>query len=288
MLDNNHGHLALTQSFLSLSPAVLSQQGEFTSFFWSAKPVLALKQKLCLPESYHSEHFLTAFTHQSFLHENAHWMELQDSFQRLEFLGDSVLSLIISEELFKKCSKSAEGDLTKRKGSLVSTQAFYRLACALELDQVLLVGRGVFKKFEQAQENILADCFESLFGALYLDFGLSKVSALLLDLQNQHPHLFEALSDGAFNYSSFDPKSILQEKVMALTRELPIYQAQELGQEVEVEIYFGQELIGQGKASSKREAEKVAALSALSSYEQWQRLLSNNKSFTSQTGNAGE
>ena len=202
-----------------------------------------------------------ALTHRSYLNENPSWGQHNE---RLEFLGDSVLELITSEFLYKKYPNENEGQFTILRAALINYQMLAQVAREIELENHLLLSKGEAKDFGKGREAILADAFEALLAAIYLDQGYKVsenfVSKFLL------PHLDEIEKRQLYK----DPKSLLQEMIQEQSKLTPTYKVlEESGPDHQrifrVGVYVGEKLIAEGKGSSKQEAELNAASQALSS-----------------------
>ncbi len=203
-----------------------------------------------------------ALTHRSYLNENPKW-GIPDN-ERLEFLGDAVLELATTEELYKRFPERQEGAMTSYRAALVNYVMLARIAIEIGLDKQVLLSRGEAKDMGKAREVILANAMEALIGALYLDGGYEDarkfVNTVVLE------HLAEVLKGGLYK----DPKSALQEKIQEQKRITPIYKVlSETGPDhskvFTVGVYVGEEMIAEGKGSSKQEAEADAARIALES-----------------------
>lgn len=201
-----------------------------------------------------------SLTHRSYLNENPSWKVPHN--ERLEFLGDAVLELAVTEELFHRYPEAPEGTLTGYRSALVNYQMLAIIAKDLNLDKHVLLSRGEAKDIGRAREVILANVMEALIGAVYLDSGFQAakkiVKAFVLD------HLSEVLKMGLYK----DAKSLLQEQAQAQWKITPIYKVlSEKGPDhakiFEVAVYFGDKLIASGTGPSKQEAEVEAAKKAL-------------------------
>lgn len=201
-----------------------------------------------------------ALTHRSYLNENPNWGQHNE---RLEFLGDSVLELITSEFLFKTYPDQPEGQLTVLRAALINYQTLAKVAREIDLENHLLLSKGEAKDLGKARETILADAWEALLAAIYLDQGYEMaqnfVGKFLL------PHLEEIVAKELFR----DSKSVFQEIAQEKFKLTPTYKVlEESGPDHQkvfrVGVYFGEDLIAQGSGSSKQEAEISAANQALS------------------------
>jgi ribonuclease-3 len=183
------------------------------------------------------------------------------SYERMEFLGDSVVGLVIAEYLYNLLPDCDEGELTKVKSMVVSTDGLADAAKACGLDRFLAVGRGILMK-DTVPRSLVADVFEGVVGAVYLDRGYETVRLYILDLLR--PHIEEALSDrGARNF-----KSVLQQVSQRDFGDTPYYEVlRESGPEhsrvFEVLAVVGRRRFGIARAPTKKEAEQAAAKLAL-------------------------
>ena len=160
--------------------------------------------------------FDCALVHRSYCNE--HGMEASDSYERLEFLGDAVLGLTVSEHLFSQFPDADEGVLTKSRSSLVSGYALAQVARRLGLGEMLLVGRGVESTGDRNQESVLAACFEAMVGAIYLDQGLEAARRFVKE--QLEPELSDIARRGS---PPENPKSRLQELLQGMGRPAPSY-----------------------------------------------------------------
>jgi len=201
-----------------------------------------------------------AITHKSFLNEFKESSSPDN--ERLEFLGDAVLDLVISEYLISHFPSSHEGELSKRKSRIVSEPFLASVAHRWELGSFIRLGRGEELTGGREKDSILANTLEAIIAAIYLDGGLEKVRSFILatfDLDQLHSGLHS---------SSKDYKSELQEFSQKKYEVLPVYQlVGEAGpdhcKEFEVELRIKGTLYGQGRGRSKKEAEQQAAKFAL-------------------------
>jgi ribonuclease-3 len=183
--------------------------------------------------------------------------------ESLEFLGDAVLGLVVAEMLFRKYPNYNEGQKSKIKASVVSTYALARRAEQIQLGEHLLLGRGEEKTGGRFKQALLADGYEALIAALYLDGGMPAAAAFL------QRELTEAIESGAGEQVvGQDYKSALQERLQALGRSLPEYRvAAESGpdhrKEFTIEVVVGGEVLGTASGKAKKEAEQEAARLAL-------------------------
>jgi ribonuclease-3 len=203
---------------------------------------------------------LEALTHRSYLNENPKAGVTHN--ERLEYLGDAVLELIVSEALFEKFPTEAEGQLTVLRAALVNYQILARVAEAVGLQDFVMLSRGERKDTGRAREVILANAIEAVIGAVYLDQGLEKTRTFVLKF------VMENLADVLKTKSYRDAKSELQEIVQEKFRVTPTYRV--LGEEgpahkrvFTMGVYFGEKLVAEGEGQSKQDAEIEAAKHAL-------------------------
>ena len=208
-----------------------------------------------------------ALVHRSFLNEQGG--PPTDSYERLEYLGDAVIELTVSTELFRRCPTLSEGELTKSRAALVCGESLARVARRLELGEFLLLGKGEEATGGRRRDSILAAAFESVVAAIYLDQDFDHASRFVL--QSMAPELEEIFQQGL---PPENPKSQLQEYVQALGRPAPRYRL--LSTEgpdhqpvFTVEVTVEDEAVGEGRGGNRSDAERSAAEDALS------RLLSN-------------
>lgn len=217
-----------------------------------------------LPEFKNKNLLKQAFTHRSYLNEAKEEVE---SNERLEFLGDSVLSVVVSEYLFKKYTSYDEGKLTNLRALLVNTKHLAENARKLQFGANLRLSKGEEESKGRENQSLLADCFEAFIGGLYLDQGLNAVKEFI-----ESTILVSA--DEFVRMSTFkDPKSLLQEHVQARKQKSPVYKVMEEegpahAKTFTVGVYIGTVLAGTGRGKSKQEAEENAAIEALSNHQQ--------------------
>lgn len=200
-----------------------------------------------------------AFTHSSYVNEHRR-RPFEDN-ERLEFLGDAVLELTVSRYLYKTYPSMAEGDLTKLRAAVVCEPALVDFASELGFHRFILLGKGEEVTGGRERPALLADVFEALIGALYLDHGLDEVEAFL------RQHVFPKIEQGAFSHM-MDFKSQLQEFVQRKNLGDIAYEiVEEKGpahdREFVTEVKVGPEKMGDGNGHSKKDAEQEAAHRAL-------------------------
>ncbi|MFD1888441.1 ribonuclease III [Paenibacillus wenxiniae] len=200
-----------------------------------------------------------AFTHASYVNEHR-FSQHQDN-ERLEFLGDAVLELTVSEYLYNEYPDRPEGELTKLRAAIVCEPSLVKFAEALDFGRYVLLGKGEELTGGRQRPALLADVFESFIGALYLDQGLDAVKVFL------EKHVFASLSPGG-QLHMMDFKTELQEFTQHHNMGVLEYRIiEEKGpaheREFVSEVYMGDESLGQGSGRSKKEAEQRAAAAAL-------------------------
>ncbi|MBI2633963.1 MAG: ribonuclease III [Parcubacteria group bacterium] len=206
-----------------------------------------------------SDFLLQALTHRSYLNENPSWPLPHN--ERLEFLGDAVLELAVTEYLYQNYP-NPEGELTSFRASLVNDQSLSQVATELAVDQFLLLSRGEMKEFGRSRQEILGNTFEAIVGAIYLDQGYEAAKKFLE--VKLFPRLEEILKLALWR----DPKSHFQEEAQAKVNITPTYRVlSEWGpdhaKEFLVGVYLGEEKVAEGEGLSKQEAEVEAAKHAL-------------------------
>ena len=201
-----------------------------------------------------------AFTHRSYLNENPDFYLGHN--ERLEFLGDAVLELVVTEYLYKKYPKKAEGELTNWRAALVNAKILAKVASDLGFGDFLLLSRGETKDIGKARQYILADTFEAFVGAFFLDSGYNEIQKFIKKyLIKELPRIIE---QGLFR----DAKSCFQEKSQEKVKITPNYKVlKEKGPDhlkhFVIGAFLRNELIAKGEGSSKQEAEDSAAKNAL-------------------------
>lgn len=203
--------------------------------------------------------FEEALTHRSFLNENK---SAKAHNERLEFLGDAVLELATTHYLFNKYPKKPEGDLTAYRAALVNTNSLAAVADRLGINDMLLLSKGERRDTGRARQIILANAFEALLGALYLDQGYEAADAFLVK------HLYPKTETIVEQRLWQDAKSHFQEAAQEHHSITPTYKTiREDGPDHDrhftVGVYIGEEEIARGVGKSKQEAEQSAAQAAL-------------------------
>jgi len=201
-----------------------------------------------------------AFTHRSYLNE--HRGEVAGHNERLEFLGDAVLELISTHFLYEQYPHKTEGDLTAYRAALVNAVTCAHVAAEIGMDDYLLLSRGEAKDTGRARSILLANAFEALVGAIYLDQGYDAARDFI------NKHLFPKMDEIIRKRLWQDGKSTLQEKAQEHEGTTPHYEVlRETGpdhaREFKVGVYLGSTLLADGEGKSKQEAEQAAAREAL-------------------------
>lgn len=206
-----------------------------------------------------------AFIHRSYLNENRD-LDMPSN-ERLEFLGDACLELIVSHYLFDEYPDEPEGTLTSYRSALVNTISLAETARQLHLGDFLLLSKGEEAGGGRESEYLLANTFEALIGAMFLDIGYNQTEAFV------HKHLLIKLNEIIENQSYRDPKSLLQEITQAETSYTPDYtiiseSGPDHDKEFKAGVYLHGVQIGSGEGTSKQKAELQAAQDALDNWEE--------------------
>lgn len=201
-----------------------------------------------------------AFIHRSYINENPR-SNLEHN-ERLEFLGDAVLELVVTEFLYQKYPHHNEGDLTAYRSALVNAVTLGKVADDLDFNSFLKLSKGEAKDVSRARSSILADAYEAFVGALYLDQGYTTVKTFITKTVLIKTE--EIIKKGLYK----DAKSFVQEKAQELYGVTPLYKVlHEEGPDHDkifrIGIYFNDECIAEGEGKSKQEAETSAARKAL-------------------------
>ncbi|MES2995081.1 MAG: ribonuclease III [Patescibacteria group bacterium] len=203
--------------------------------------------------------FIEALTHRSYLNENR---GAGNHNERLEFLGDAVLELAVTHFLFNRFPNKPEGDLTAYRAALVNTYSLADVAERIGLNDMLLLSKGEKKDTGRARLIILANAFEALLGAIYLDQGYVAAEAFVAT------HLYSKIDNVIATGSYQDAKSHFQEIAQDKKSTTPTYKTlSEVGPDHDkhftVGVYLGDEKVAEGTGRSKQEAEQSAAQAAL-------------------------
>lgn len=206
------------------------------------------------------KHLLTAITHRSYLNE--HREAVQEHNERYEFLGDAILELVVTDFLFHKYPEKPEGDLTAIRAALVNTVSLSDVATNMNINDYLLLSKGEERDTGRARQYILANTFESLIGALYLDQGYDAAKEFIAS------HLFDRTEIIVQKRLWQDAKSRFQEVAQEQMGTTPSYETlSQTGPDHDrvftVGAYVGASKIAEGKGRSKQEAEQAAAEKAI-------------------------
>lgn len=209
---------------------------------------------------FHNRKLLTeALTHSSYANEGK---RSSHNNERLEFLGDSVLSIVVSEFLFKKYPNIPEGELSKLRASLVCEQSLFEFAKQNDLNHYILLGKGEENTGGRERPSIVSDAFEAVIAAIFLDGGMEKAKEYVLSFLPEHMNPKET-----FTFSDY--KTTLQEVIQQNREEKVEYvliseSGPDHDKTFEVEVHLNSNVIGRGKGKSKKQAEQLAAKEALS------------------------
>ncbi len=206
-------------------------------------------------------HLVNALTRRSFWHENRDFCLAHN--ERLEFLGDAVIGLVIANMLYQEFPNAEEGELQKKRASIVNKKALASVMRGLNLATFIRMGRGDELSGCRDRDSVLADTLEALIAAVYVDGGFDRVEEVI----EKH---FGPLVSGCATVEGIDDcKSILQEKAQGQLGITPTYQVMDQWGEdhqkmFRVGVYLGNQVVGVGNGRSKREAQQNAARDALS------------------------
>ena len=202
---------------------------------------------------------LQALTHRSYLNENPSWR--LDHNERLEFLGDAILELVVTEHLYSNYP-NPEGELTNWRAAIVNAVILSDITKAFDLNEFMLLSRGEAKDTGRARQYILANAIEALIGAIYLDQGYDKAAEFIKRfILSELPRIIE-------QRLYRDAKSLFQEKAQEKVNITPNYEVlDEWGPDharnFKVGVYLGKELVAEGEGPSKQEAQQKAAEAGL-------------------------
>ncbi len=211
---------------------------------------------------FHDQKLLrTALTHSSYANENRH--KGYECNERLEFLGDAILSVTVAEYLYKNYPNMPEGEMTRIRAELVCEQSLFQVANELELGKYILLGKGEEANGGRFRTSILADAVEALLAAVYLDDGRPRASRLI------HTYILSRLLSEQ-NVMNSDYKTMLQELVQSKNNQTLSYEiVGESGPDhnkiFNAEVKLNDSVVGTGIGKSKKEAEQAAAKYALES-----------------------
>jgi len=199
---------------------------------------------------------LRALTHRSYAYENG---GLPNN-ERLEFLGDSVLGLVVTESLYREHPDLAEGQLAKLRAAVVNMRALADVARTFDLGGYVMLGKGEEATGGRDKASILADTLEALIGTVFLSVGIERAGAFV------HHHFDALIEEAATLGAGLDWKTSLQELAAGATLGTPEYRVGEQGpdheKEFHAQVVVGDEVLGEGRGRSKKEAEQKAAKQA--------------------------
>lgn len=206
------------------------------------------------------EHLLSAITHRSYLNE--HREATQEHNERLEFLGDAVLELVVTDYLFNKYPQKPEGELTAIRAALVNTVSLSESSTQLGVNDYLLMSKGEAKDTGRARAYILANAFEAVIGAIYMDKGYDVAKEFI------KTHLFHKTDQIVEKRLWQDPKSRFQELAQEHASVTPTYETtDQVGPDHDrvftVAVYLGKVKVAEGQGRAKQEAEQAAAEKAI-------------------------
>ncbi|MCT4617003.1 MAG: ribonuclease III [Candidatus Gracilibacteria bacterium] len=219
-------------------------------------------------EAKNINHYLLSFVHRSFVNEKADVSDQHN--ERLEFLGDAVLELVVTSHLYNDFPKKPEGELTDIRSSLVRGRNLAIVAKKVNFPDYLILGKGEDQGGGRENNYILANTVEAFLGAIYLDLGYSEAEKFIIK------HIYSTLEDILKNNLIKDPKSLLQEYTQADICITPSYNVlSETGPDHDktfvVGVYLDEKMIGEGKGSSKKKAQEDAALNAYNTRNEWEK-----------------
>ena len=230
--------------------------------------ILQLAQRLNFPQE-HLSVLETALTHPTFFEGMPYGADSTN--QRLEFLGDAVLDLLVGEYFFNRHQNVPEGSLTKMRAAVVCEASIARKAQAIGLGEALLLGRGGESGGDRERSSVLGDVFEAVLGAIYITGGITAARDFVLsqlegDMKNLSREDYE------------DPKSLLQEYVQSKSGQGVHYRLHDSSgpshaPQFTAGVYHGDTLLAEGRGGSKKESEAQAAKAALESKASWDTLL---------------
>lgn len=201
------------------------------------------------------------FIHSSYVNENK-W--IKEDNERLEFLGDSVINFVVTDFLYSKLNKNQEGDLTKLRASIICESSFAEAGRMLNLESFLLLGRGEELSGGRERDSIIADTFEALWGALYLDGGFDKTQEIILDkfkswIESKIRTNVESTSD----YKTWLQEELQKRNDQRIKYKLSRSEGPDHDKTFFIDVYSGDQVLGSGVGKNKKSAEQAAAKQAL-------------------------
>lgn len=207
--------------------------------------------------------FITALTHRSYVNEHKHYLE--DHNERLEFLGDAVLEVVVSDFLYRNYDQP-EGIMTSWRSALVRTESNCEAGREIGYEHLVRLSRGERRGTERAHASILADCFEAVIGAVYIDQGYAAAKKII----DEHilNKMDQILEEGSWR----DPKSYFQELVQHIDVDTPRYRTiKEEGPDHDktftIAVFVGKKMLGRGVGHSKQDAQVIAAKQGIKYYK---------------------
>lgn len=209
-----------------------------------------------------NKNYTMAFTHSSFINEQ-NILKKHEHYERLEYLGDAVLELTVSEYLYNKFPNMPEGELTKLRASTVCEPTLVKYTKNLQFDKYICLGKGEEKSGGRNRGALLADIFEAFIGALYLDKGIAGVKSFLdqtlfLEISNNDDFLF-------VDYKTILQEFVYKEKLGEISYELISSTGPAHDKTFESCVIVGNKKVGSGIAKTKKESEQLSAKEALTS-----------------------
>lgn len=220
---------------------------------------IELLEKIYGIKTVNAELFEKALTHSSYTRENE--ISTLENYERLEFLGDAVLKMCVSNILYKNFPHYAEGDLTKIRSIIVSDNMLAEVAQKVGLEKLIILGKQEEKTGGRNRKSIIACAFEAILGAYYLEGKFKEVSDFLEDIFESY------IKDVDEHFEKFNAKAILQEHTQSINKEIPKYDlVEELGPQHDktfvIEVSYRNDVLARGEGKTKREAEQACAYQA--------------------------
>lgn len=208
-----------------------------------------------------------ALTHKSYAFEHGKAQDVESHNERLEFLGDAVLDLLVAQLLMKISKTASEGELSKRRAALVNEKTLSEIARQLRLPEYLVLGKGESLSHGTEKDSILASALEALIGAIYLDGGYEEAKNFVEKYFTEHIE-----TRGEYTYSHFDFKTKLQEICQAAHKLTPVYKLDKAeGPDHQktffVSVYVQDQKVSEGRGKNRKEAEQCAANDAIKKLE---------------------
>lgn len=212
-----------------------------------------------IPEFKNKKIYDLVFTHRSYLNESKNDIE---SNERLEFLGDSILSFIVSTFIYENYKEKDEGALTSLRSVLTNTKTLYKVASDLGLGKYLKLSKGEEETHGRESKTILANTYEAVVGGIYLDQGIEATREFINNT------IIQKIDEIVESQGLKDPKSALQEFLQENHKTSPRYEVLKADgpdhdKTYTVGVYLGKKILSEGQGKSKQEAEKIAAQNAL-------------------------